>query len=252
MQNNSRLLTGKVCLVTGAGQGIGRSIAERYAEEGAIVYANARKSGSIDDWALECSKAYGTVVIPLYFDITDTAAVKDAVIRITRERTRIDVLVNNAGVVINELIGMISREHVRSMFEVNVFALIEILQLVARVMKKQNSGSIINISSIVGMEGSKGQLAYSASKGAVISLTRSAAKELAPRNIRVNSVAPGMTETSRFHETYGENSTERLASVGMGRLARPEEIANACVFLASDLSEFVSGEILGVNGCSVL
>jgi 3-oxoacyl-[acyl-carrier protein] reductase len=246
------LLKDKVCLITGAGKGIGKAIAERYAEEGAVVYANARVEGSIDEWAKELSEKNNTTVIPIYFDITDAAAAKQAVLKIKADHQRIDVLVNNAGMVTYELLSMINFDSLRNMFEVNVIAMIQLIQLVSRIMGRQKSGSIINMSSIVGVNGVGGQLAYSATKGAVISLTKSAAKELAPSNIRVNAIAPGMVATERLVEVFEKSFKDRLNDIGMGRLAKPEEIANACVFFGSDLSEYVSGQVLGVDGSTVL
>lgn len=250
--SSANLLKGKVCLITGTSRGIGRAIAERYAEEGAIVYANARNPGSIDEWAVKCSEKNNTTVSPVYFDVTDYAAVKQTVLKIHKEQQRIDILVNNAGMVTYELLGMIQVESLRNMLEVNVVAMIQMIQLVSRIMSRNKSGSIINISSIVGVKGVKGQLAYSATKGAVISLTLSAAKELASQNIRVNTIAPGMVDTERFHEVFVKSFKDRLSDIGFGRLAKPEDIANACVFLGSGLSEYISGQILGVDGCTIL
>lgn len=250
--SGSRLLEGKICLITGTSRGIGQAIAERYAEEGAVVYANARTEGSLDEWAQECSQKYNATVIPLYFDITDAVAAKQAVLKIKSDHQKIDVLVNNAGMVTYELLSMINFESLRNMFEVNVIAMIQLIQLVSRIMTRQKSGSIINMASIVGTNGVGGQLAYSATKGAVISLTKSAAKELAPSNIRVNAIAPGMVATERLVEVFEKSFKDRLSDIGMGRLAKPEEIANACVFFGSDLSEYVSGQILGVDGSTVL
>jgi 3-oxoacyl-[acyl-carrier protein] reductase len=250
--SSTKLLSGKVCLITGTSRGIGRSIAERFAEEGAIVYANSRKPDSIDEWSEECGLKHQTKVYPVYFDITDYVALKQAVLQIMKAEQHIDVLVNNAGIVSYELLGMIRVEDLRNMFEVNVVAMIQLIQIVSRLMSRQKKGSIINISSIVGAKGVKGQLAYSATKGAVISLTKSAAKELASQNIRVNALAPGMVDTERFHEVFEKHFAERLSDIGLGRLAKPEDIANACVFLGSDLSEYISGQILGVDGCTVI
>lgn len=247
-----KILQGKICLVTGTNKGIGKAIAERFAEEGAIVYASARQENSLEPWAQELAQKNNTKVIPLYFDVTDAAASKAALLQIKSEQQQIDVLVNNAGMVTYELLSMIDFDRLREMFEVNVIGTIQLMQVASRIMSRQKSGSIINMASIVGAEGVKGQLAYSASKGAVIALTKSAAKELAPQNIRVNAVAPGMVGTERFQEVFEKSFSDRISSIGMGRLGKPEEIANACVFLASDLSEYVTGQILGVNGSTVL
>lgn len=248
----AKLLSGKVCLVTGAGKGIGRAIAERYAQEGAIVYANARSEGSIDEWAAECAEKFGTEVLPLYFDVTDANAAKNAIMQIKKEHQKLDVLVNNAGVVTYELLSMINFDSLREMLDVNVIATIQLTQLASRLMSRQKSGSIINMSSIVGVKGVQGQLAYAATKGAVNAITLSAAKELAPLNIRVNAVAPGMVGTERLLEVFEKSFKERLSDIGMGRLAKPEEVADTFVYLASDLSSYVSGQIIGVDGSTVL
>ncbi|GAA4029835.1 SDR family NAD(P)-dependent oxidoreductase [Flavobacterium cheonhonense] len=245
---STRLLEGKICLVTGANRGIGNAIAERYAEEGAVVFANARNEGSLDVWAKQCSEKYHTSVIPLYFDITDAAASKAALLKIKSDFGRIDVLVNNAGMVTYELLPMIDFEKLRAMFEVNVIAMIQLVQLASRIMTRQKSGSIINMSSVVGVQGVKGQLGYSATKGAVISITKSAAKELIEHNIRVNAIAPGMVGTERFTAVFEEKFKDKIANIGIGRLAEPNEIANVCVFLASDLSTYVTGQVIGVDG----
>lgn len=244
----NRILEGKVCLVTGANRGIGKAIAERYAEEGATVFANARQDASLDDWAKECSGKNPGTVIPIYFDITNGAACKEAIMKIKSDCGKIDVLVNNAGMVTYEMLPMIDFDQLRNMFEVNVIAMIQLVQLASRIMTRQKSGSIINMSSIVGVQGVKGQLGYSATKGAVISITKSAAKELAEHNIRVNAIAPGMVGTERLIGVFEKNLDEKLSHIGMGRMATPEEIADACVYLGSDLSTYVTGQILGVDG----
>lgn len=242
-------LKGKVCLVTGTSRGIGKEIAEVFASEGAVVYAHARKEGCLDAWRGQMEQQYGVSAFPLYFDLTDSVGMKAALRQIKKVSGRVDVLVNNAGMVTNELIGMIDIGKMKEMFAVNVFGLTELMQLVAtKFMIRQKSGSIINISSVVGVEGSRGQAAYSASKGAVISLTKSAAKELAAHQIRVNSVAPGMTDTERIRETVQEMYKGRIPEIGMGRLANTRDIAGACLYLATDESAYVTGQILTVGG----
>lgn len=247
------LLSNKVCIITGAAQGIGKSIAERFASDGAIVYACDRQEGSMNGWAEQCAAENDTRVVPLYFDVTDAAAVKSAFMSVFKQEGRIDVLVNNAGVVFNKKIGMILRPETELMFRVNVIAVIEMVQLVSRLMARGKGGAIVNIASVTAVLGSPGQSAYSATKGAIMSFTKSAAKELAGLGIRVNAVAPGIVKTERFSELYeesGEKIDTRIQKIALGRLGTPEDVANACAFLASDRASYISGQILGVDGCA--
>lgn len=247
------LLEKKVCIITGAAQGIGRAIAEQFAADGAIVYACDMKEGTMDEWAMVCAEKNQTKIVPLYFDVTDAAAVKTAFMSVFKVEGRIDALVNNAGVVFNKKIGMILRPETELMFRVNVIAVIEMVQLVSRLMARSGGGSIVNIASVTAVLGSPGQSAYSATKGAIMSFTKSAAKELAPLGIRVNAVAPGIVKTERFAELYeqsGEKIDARIQRIALGRLGTPEDVANACSFLASDRSSYISGQILGVDGCA--
>lgn len=249
----NKLLENKICIVTGAGQGIGRAIAEQFAADGAVVYACDMKEGAMDEWATACSTKYQTRMVPLYFDVTDAAGVKNAFMSVFKNEGRIDVLVNNAGVVFNKKIGMIVRPETELMFRVNVIAVIEMVQLVSRLMARCGGGSIVNIASVTAVLGSPGQSAYSATKGAIMSFTKSAAKELAHIGIRVNAVAPGIVKTERFAELYeqsGEKIDARIQRIALGRLGTPEDIANACSFLASDRASYISGQILGVDGCA--
>ena len=242
------ILKDKICIVTGAAQGIGRGIAERMLAEGGIVYGCDRAAGSMDAFAAANPNFH-----PLYFDVTDAAAAKGAMMQVKREQGRIDVLVNNAGVVFNKKIGMIVREETELMFRVNVIAVIELIQLVARIMARTGGGSIVNIASVTAVLGSAGQSAYSATKGAIISFTRSSAKELAPQGIRVNAVAPGIVRTERFEELYeasGDKIDTRIGRIALGRLGTPDDVADACCFLASDHASYISGQILGVDGCA--
>ena len=235
------MLNDKVSLITGTNRGIGRATAELFAQNGAVVYANARKEGSLDDIKSDN-------IIPLYFDVTDAQAAKAAILQIKKERGRIDCLVNNAGIMQDALIGMVDANVTRKIFNTNVFAVMELLQLAARIMKKQDGGTIINFASIVGVKGNAGQLAYSASKGAVIAITKTAAKELAQFNIRVNAIAPGMIDTDMFRSIGEERVADRISQIGMQRLGTPDEIAQTSLFLASDLSSYVTGQVITVDG----
>ncbi len=246
------MLKNKVCLVTGSNRGIGLAIIEKFAKEGAVVYANARKEGSLDELCVKLSKEYDTNVIPVYFDVTDEKAVKEAFMRIKKEYQRLDILVNNAGIMQDALVGMISKSLLEEVFNVNVFATINMLQMATKLMKRQGGGSIINFSSIVGVNGSAGQTVYSASKGAIIALTKSAAKELAKDNIRVNALAPGMIDTDMVNGIGSEKIHENIKNIPWGRLGSVEEVANVCAFLASDLSEYVTGQVIGVDGGMVI
>lgn len=252
MLNENKLLENKICFVSGASKGIGRGIITVFAKNGAIVYANCRKVGCLDEFAKEMEEKYNAKIIPMYFDILDYEAMKKAIIQIKKEQGRMDVLVNNAGIMKDALIGMASRQLMQETFDINVFAVMELTQLVSKLMIRQRSGSIINISSIIGVNGNKGQMVYSASKGAVISLTKSVAKELADKNIRVNAVAPGIIDTDLSRSIGEEQMNKRLNNVGMRRIGTSEDVANACLYLASDLSTYVTGQILGVDGSTLI
>lgn len=247
------LLSGKVIIVTGAGQGIGQAMAIEFARNGAVVYANDVRAGLIETWSPEINQEAEGEIRPLIFDITDENEAKKAVMAVKREFGHIDGLVNNAGIEFNELIGMISAENMKKMFSVNVFGTINMLQLVSRIMSRQETGgSIVNIASMTALRGNRGQLVYSATKGAVVSLTKSAAKELAEKKIRVNAIAPGITNTAMMRQADPEKIQNRINNICMGRLAEPEDIAKACVFMLSDLSAYVSGQVLAVDGCTIM
>ena len=242
------MLKRKIALVTGCNRGIGKSVAEKFAENGATVYANARKSESLNSI---CVKNYGEgAIIPVYFDVTDRIATRQAFIKIMKEQGRLDCLVNNAGILVDTLITMLDRATLRNIYEVNVFAVFEMMSYASRIMSKQKSGAIINITSICGDEGGmRGQTAYSSSKGAVIALTKTAAKELGEFNVRVNAVAPGFIDTDMFRSGPRDIQKQLVDGVYLNhRVGLPDEVAVVCVFLASDNSSYVNGENIRVDG----
>lgn len=244
MMLNSNLLEGKVAIITGSSRGIGRAITELFSVNGATVYAVDLVEGSMDD-------VVSDNIIPCYFDITDTKAIYELVKRIKKEQGRIDVLVNNAGIMQDALIPMITHDQMQKTFEVNVFAMMHFIQYVSKIMKRQHYGSIVNAASIMGISGNYAQMVYSASKGAVIALTKSAAKELAKDGIRVNAIAPGTINTRLLENTPEETLNQIKSHIFMGELGSPEEVANAYLFLASDMSSYISGQILGVDGMMI-
>lgn len=239
----SNLLDNKVCLITGAGRGIGKVIAEQFVADGAIVYVNDLQEPEI------------VGAKPICFDVTDSAALKAGLMQVYKEEGRIDCIVNNAAIIQNQKLGMVTKQLLEKMYAVNVFAVIDMIQIASRLMARTGGGCFVNMASVTGVVGSPGQVAYSSTKGAVITITKSAAKELAPMNIRVNAVAPGIVRTKRFEELYeatGDKINERIEKIALGRLGTPQDIAHAVSFLASDRASYISGQILGVDGCATI
>jgi len=178
--------------------------------------------------------------------------VKNCYVEIFRRFKRLDVLVNNAGILQDALLGMISNETMHAVIDTNLVGSLVHLQEASRLMTRNRQGSIINLSSIIGRFGNEGQTVYAASKAAVIGMTMAAAKELAPKNIRVNAVAPGFIDTAMTRQLPPEKFQQRMAGIRMGRIGTAEEVAQVIVFLASDMSSYVTGQVLGVDGGMII
>lgn len=247
------LLKDKNIIITGTNRGIGRAILTECAKNGANIWAHARKeTAEHTSYMNELSSKYNVQIWPVYADLSNEQELKCLMKNIASRKLPLHALMNNAGMMKDAIIGMISRSMMQEVFDTNVFAVMELTQFAARIMMKQKFGSIINASSIVGVTGNRGQLVYSATKGAVIAMTKTAAKELAPYNIRVNAIAPGMIDTDMFKSIGEPYITERLNNIGMKRLGTPEDVAKVYVFLASDLSSYVTGQIIGVDGSALV
>ena len=241
-------LSGKVALVTGSARGIGRSIAELFCAEGATVVVNdvGSDAGARETLAaLEAAGGKGSVEM---FDVSDAAQVDAGVKSILAVHGRIDVLVNNAGITRDNLLLRMSEEEFDAVIRVNLKGTYLLTKTVTRHMMKQRSGKVVNISSVVGMMGNAGQSNYAAAKAGIIGFTKAAARELASRNITVNAIAPGFIQTAMTAALPEAVQKAFLAQIPLGRFAEPREVAELALFLASDASSYITGQVVGING----
>jgi 3-oxoacyl-[acyl-carrier protein] reductase len=239
-------LSGQSALITGASRGIGAACARSVYECGATVWLSGRDVAALDATASACPEA--RVIV---FDVTDPQAVKDAIMTIRKQSGQLDILVNNAGIMHGAMIAATSDRSLQEMLDVNVAGAYRMAQYAARLMSAKGRGSIVNMASIMGCAGASGYSAYSATKAAVIGMTRAMARELAPRGVRVNALAPGFIETDLTTGISGESREKVLSQIGMGRFGTPEDVARVALFLASPLSGYVTGQVIGVDGMMV-
>ncbi len=242
------LLTGKIALVTGASKGIGRAIAIKFAQEGAQVaftYLSSVEKGL----ALEAELAtFGVRAKGYRSDASDFKAAEELVNAVVADFGTLDILINNAGITRDNLLMRMTEESWDEIMNINLKSCFNTVKAATRVMMKAKSGSIINMTSVVGVKGNAGQANYAASKAGIIGFTKSVASELGSRNIRCNAVAPGFIETE-MTEVLDEKTVQGWReAIPMKRGGQPQEIADACVFLGSDMSSYISGQVLHVNG----
>ncbi|MBI4055617.1 MAG: 3-oxoacyl-[acyl-carrier-protein] reductase [Elusimicrobia bacterium] len=249
---SSRTLKDRVAILTGAAQGIGEATARLFAEAGAKLVLCDLEEEKLELSAKKIAAAHGTEILTLKTDVTRPQDCETAVQRAIDRFKKIDILINNAGVTRDGLLLRMSDEDWNFVMDVNLKGAFFFIRAVLRPMVKQRSGRIVNIASVIGQMGNAGQANYAASKGGLIALTKTCARELASRNILINAIAPGFIRTRLTEVLPEEVKKQHLASIPLGRFGEPEEIASAALFLASDDSPYITGQVLGVNGGSYM
>lgn len=242
---------GKIAVVTGAARGIGRVIAERLASQGADVAICDLKAEWLAD-TVTAIEALGRKALPVAVDVGDGTAVNACIAEVIKVFGKVDIMVNNAGITKDTLLVRMSDEDWDAVLRVNLKGTFLFSRAVSKHMMKQRGGAIVNIASVIGLIGNAGQCNYAASKAGVIALTKSTAKELASRGVRVNAVAPGFISSKMTDALSQEVRDQMMAAIPLARFGQPEDIAKAVAFLASEEASYVTGQVLSVNGGMVM
>lgn len=241
-------LEGKVALVTGASRGIGRDIAARFVEAGAKVALVARHRDALQDTASDL----GDKAFPFVADVADSESIRETVSAVEQDIGPIDILVNNAGVTRDGVLVRVSEEDWDRVLDTNLKGAFNTTKVVARGMMKRRWGRVINITSVVGVIGNRGQVNYAASKAGLIGFTKSIAKELASRNILANAIAPGYMDTNMTRDLSDEQRDALLSQIPLGKLGTGDDVASVALFLASEMASYITGQVLVVDGGMVM
>lgn len=239
----------KTLFITGCNRGIGKAMVELFAKnEHNIIVCNRNQDDEFDAFCEGLQKEYGIDIQKYYADLSDEQSIKDFLSQLLKSKPKIDVMINNAGVVDKGLLQMTPIQKIRDVFQINFFAHVQLIQGISRLMMRQKSGVIINMASIGGIDAYPAYVSYGCSKAAVIYLTKTLAQEFAPYGIRVNALAPSMVKT-RMQEQMGEEANEEIMRrTALKRNAEPDEIAKLALFVASDDSAFITGQIIRIDG----
>jgi 3-oxoacyl-[acyl-carrier protein] reductase len=243
-----KLLSGKTAIITGASRGIGKAIAEKFANQGAnVAFTYLTSAEKAKELEKELS-AIGVKVKAYQSDASNIKACEELVSAVIAEFGTVDILVNNAGITRDNLLLRMTETQWDEVININLKSVFNLTKVVVRYMLKVRKGSIINLTSVVGIEGNAGQSNYAASKAGIIGFTKSIAQELGSRNIRCNAVAPGFIQTEMTSSLNPEIIAEYMKDIPLGRAGSPEEVANLVLFLASDLSSYITGQVISICG----
>lgn len=244
-----KLLKGKTVIVTGTTKGMGKHMVETFVENGACVIAHARtQTDTHVKFCRELEERYDVSVMPLYFDMRDTDAMKEAVKTIRETKSSIDGLVNNAGITFNSLFQMTKMEELRNQMEVNFFAPFLFTQYISKLMVRNKNGSIVSISSSAALDGNSGKSAYGASKAAILTMTMCISEELAASGIRANVICPGVTDTDMLSTLPDYILDLQKEAAFLKKIGTPADIANTAMYLLSDYSGYITGQVIRVDG----
>lgn len=239
----------KTVLITGCNRGIGKAMLIAFAEAGAKVIACTRKEDeSFSEYCQSVTERCGSEIVQYHFDLTDEESIKAFISSFYKTKQRVDILINNAGVVTKGLLQMTPIQKIKDVFQINFFAQVQLTQGISKLMMRQKSGIIINMASIGGIDAYPAYVSYGCSKAAMIYFTKTMAQELAPYGIRVNAIAPSMVKTDMQIEMGEEANEEIMRRTALKRNADPEEIAKLALFLASEDSSFITGQIYRIDG----